>query len=58
MAVALAAQGELAEARAMLALLVDAEPDFNLTSFELRTVLPPKLRGDYIAHMRAAGAPL
>ncbi len=57
MAVVLAAQGELAEARAMLDLLVDAEPDFNLTSFELRTVLPPALRGDYIARMRAAGAP-
>jgi TolB-like protein len=57
LAVALSATGEMTEAGRMLDLLLAAEPNFNLTSFEIRTVLPPTQRAEYIARMRAAGAP-
>ena len=57
LAVAHSATGEMTEAGQMLDLLLAAEPNFNLTSFETRTVLPPTQRAEYIARMRAAGAP-
>ncbi|MBX9699001.1 MAG: adenylate/guanylate cyclase domain-containing protein [Acetobacteraceae bacterium] len=55
--VALMAAGRPAEARAMAIRLLAAEPDFRLSAFAERTVLPLPYRDDYIIRMRDAGIP-
>ncbi len=55
--VALVAAGQLAEARDVAATLRRYEPHFSLVSFAARTPLREPIRGQYVAHLRAAGMP-
>lgn len=56
---ALAAKGEVADARGIASRLMALEPNFNLADYE-RTLLPfrdQKIRSVYLEHLRTAGLP-
>lgn len=53
--VALGAAGRAAEARDAAARLLAADPQFRLSSFAARTVLPSAMREDYVKRLREAG---